>query len=154
MVQLLQYLINMITVVSQVPESRLTITLSVLHTFERIFKINTDKLERVSEEKNVNDSFQFEAIPALRPLCFQAVRLAPVQKFHSDLGRFWYNPPGIALCIPLNEDLWIQERLVLRLQELELNSQTVSRVQVPILSKLPQPAHDLSSLQIEEYDSK
>jgi hypothetical protein len=31
-----------------------------------------------------------------------------------------------------------------------LNSQTVSRVKVPILSKLLQPAHDLPSLEIEE----
>jgi hypothetical protein len=114
----------------------------------------TNWKEPLFEEKKHQRLFQFGAIPALRPLSFQAVRLALVRIFRSDLGRFWYNPPGIALCIPPNEDLWIQERLVLRLQELELSSQTVSRVQVPILSKLPQPAHGLSSLEIEEYNSK
>ena len=120
--------------------------------FSKYKRTNWD--EPLFEEKKRQRLFQFEAIPALSSLCFQGVRLAPVRIFHSDLGRFWYNPPGIALCIPPNEDLWIQERLVLRLQELKLNPQTVSTVQVLILSKLPQPAHDLSSLEIEEYNSK
>ena len=73
--------------------------------FERIFKIYADKLEgatlRIEKSQRL---FQFEAIPALRPLCFQAVRLALVRIFHNDLGRFWHNPPGIALCTPPNED--------------------------------------------------
>jgi hypothetical protein len=52
--------------------------------------------EPLFKEKKHQRLFQFEAIPALRPLCFEAVRLTPVRIFHSDLGRFWYNQPGIA----------------------------------------------------------